>query len=257
MNERKPFLMHTKHELDALRTIKISEEFKLNHWIYGSGYEYRRIDEIARNKPTIILSLDFPSIPDISNPYQELSYTTSELKHWDMAPDNPGIISQYEIPFIFTSHLSSTKEFRKNLIRSVQRNLSKMSALSALTITPAQMMGMENKLGKIQSGYIANLTITDGDYFENGSKVVSVWIEGREYPVKPKYEIDISGRWNFQFENKRHEMILSKKNDSYDGKFIIGNDEFDFEKIKVEGTFVSWQVKMDSSRKYTRFIIES
>ena len=85
----KPFLFETNHELTALRSFNLANEFKLNCWIKGSGYEYRRIKEIASAKPFIILPLNFPVTPDISDPHQALSYSTAELKHWEMAPDNP------------------------------------------------------------------------------------------------------------------------------------------------------------------------
>ena len=75
----KPFIFESNHELTILRSFNISDEFHLNSWIKGSGYEYRRISEIAAVNPFIILPLDFPVTPDLSAPYQALSYSTSEL----------------------------------------------------------------------------------------------------------------------------------------------------------------------------------
>ena len=50
-----PFIFESNHELSVLRSFNIIEEFLLNAWIKGSGYEYRRISEIASVKPFIIL----------------------------------------------------------------------------------------------------------------------------------------------------------------------------------------------------------
>ena len=36
------------------------------------------------------------------------------------------------------------------------------------------MMGLGNQLGKIEKGYIANLTVVDGNYFDVKSKVISI-----------------------------------------------------------------------------------
>ena len=157
MNTNAPFCFETGHELAALRVDKIAEEFDFNYSLKGSGYEYRRVLEIAAESPFIILPLNFPVTPDISDPYQALSYSTSELKHWDMAPDNPAILSDHGIPIALTSHDLDGKEFRKNLSRSVNRGLSETHALGALTTVPAEQMGKSNQLGKIMPGFLANL----------------------------------------------------------------------------------------------------
>ncbi len=46
LNSNKPFCFETKQELMALRVKKLSDEFGLNFWLKGSGYEYRRLNEI-------------------------------------------------------------------------------------------------------------------------------------------------------------------------------------------------------------------
>ena len=97
-----PFIFETNHELTILRSFNIADEFQLNMWLKGSGYEYRRVSEIAAENPFIILPLNFPVTPDISDPYQALSYSTSELKHWDMAPDNPAVLIDNNIAIALT-----------------------------------------------------------------------------------------------------------------------------------------------------------
>ena len=112
INGHKPFIFKTNHELDALRSIGIAGEFQLQPWLHGSGYEYRRISEIAEKQPFFILPIDFPITPDISHPYQELQYSTAELKHWDIAPDNPVILIEHNIDIAFTSQGLKEKKFK-------------------------------------------------------------------------------------------------------------------------------------------------
>ena len=76
-----PFLFNTKHELSILRSLDIGLEFKLNTWILGNGYEYRRIDEIIKHNPFMIIPINYPTNPDLNDPYQALNYSTVELKH--------------------------------------------------------------------------------------------------------------------------------------------------------------------------------
>ncbi|SVC76226.1 uncharacterized protein METZ01_LOCUS329080, partial [marine metagenome] len=253
LDNNKPFVIETDNELAALRSFNIAEEFNLNCWLLGSGYEYRRINEIAEKKPFIILPLDFPSTPDMSNPYQELRYSTSELKHWDMAPDNPAVLLENDISFAITSHRLEGKEFRKNLNKSVERSLSTSSALADLTTEPAKMMGMENKLGKIKRGYLANLTILDGDYFDDASEIISIWVGGKEYPVQPKYDVSIEGNWKLAIGDKSYRLELKKKSKKYSGTILQDTTEFKLSKLKVKGRFISWQVQWDSTTTANRF----
>ena len=203
-----PFLFSTKHELSILRSLDIGLEFKLNTWILGNGYEYRRIDEIIKHNPFMIIPVNYPTNPDLNDPYQALNYSTAELKHWDIAPDNIIILSENNIDFAITSHNSENNDFRKNLNRSIDRGLSIQKALQALTEIPALKLGLENQIGRIEKGFIANLTVVNGNYFDSKTKVLSTWIGGVEYPTIPKYKIDISGNLSMNIGDQQYELTI-------------------------------------------------
>ena len=48
-------------------------------------------------------------------------------------------------------------------------------------------------------------------------------------------------------------MEINKQKQGYVGKFIIDKEEIKFNKLKVEGPFIKWQVKLDSSKVASRF----
>ncbi|GIS54385.1 hypothetical protein Ct9H90mP29_14270 [bacterium] len=50
----------TKEEHGALRSLKIAEEFNLNPWLLGSGYEYRRLKESLNSIHSLFFHLFFP-----------------------------------------------------------------------------------------------------------------------------------------------------------------------------------------------------
>ena len=253
MEKNKPFIFDTKHELSILRSIQLGKEFDLNIWIKGSGYEYRRINNIKDSNPYIIVPLDYPLNPDLKDPYQALNYTTAELKHWDLAPDNIIVLSEKKIDYSITSYGIDKKDFRKNLKRSIDRGLLEEDALKALTETPANMMGLGNQLGKIEKGYIANLTVVDGNYFDVKSKVISNWISGQEYRVQPKYVVDIEGKWSIDIGAKNYILELSSNNLKFTGKLLKDSTEYTLNKLKVDGRFISWQIKWDDNEIESRF----
>ena len=258
---RKPILFVTKEEHGALRSLKIADEFNLNPWILGSGYEYRRLNLIAELNPFIIFPLDFPAKPKVKDPYLALQYSTEQLKHWDMAPDNILKVFEKGLRFSLTSGtLKNKKEFRVNLQRIIDRGLPKSVALSALTTFPAEAMGVEKTMGKIQPGYIANLVITDGDYFNTKSRVTSLWINGEELFVADRHKVSVEGDWELEISGKSYDLAFqtshSKKGDNTvkvapigKGKLkgIIKNKDLDINLSEIEIYNTTVEFKADGS----------
>ncbi len=192
--KKQPFIFRTGNELYIDRSSNIADEFGLNLWIKGNGYEYRRIDEMPAS--FMIVPMDFPAKPEVADPHNALQYSTEQLKHWDMAPDNAAKLANAGFTFALTSAgLKNISDFRKNLSRAVQRGFSEADALAALTTHPAKEMGQSKRLGKVAPGYIGNLIITDGNYFDGKSTVNAVWIDGNEYEVSPDPIVDATGDW--------------------------------------------------------------
>ena len=71
------------------------------------------------------------------------------------------------------------------------------------------------------------LLITDNDYFDKDSKILSVWIDGEEYIITKTPTIDISGQW--MLEDSSYKAIIKNENN----KFKI-NLEIDTTKISVK-----------------------
>ena len=66
--------------------------------------------------------------------------------------------------------------------------LPKDEALKAVTLYPAQVMGVQDKLGSIEVGKMANIVVTDGDLLEAKSKTRFLFIDGRQVPLTSKHE---------------------------------------------------------------------
>jgi len=64
--------------------------------------------------------------------------------------------------------------------------LPKDEALKAITLYPAQILGVGDKLGSIDAGKIADLVVTDGDPLEITTHVEQVWIAGRPVSMETR-----------------------------------------------------------------------
>jgi imidazolonepropionase-like amidohydrolase len=65
--------------------------------------------------------------------------------------------------------------------------LSKDDALKSVTLWPAQIFGVGDKLGSIEVGKIANVVVTDGDMLEAKTNTKYLFIDGRLVPLDNKH----------------------------------------------------------------------
>jgi len=247
---RQPFVFRTGNELYIDRSSNIAEEFELNLWIMGNGYEYRRIEEMPAS--FMIVPLNFPAKPEVADPQNALQYSTEQLKHWDMAPDNAAKLADAGFQFALTSaELKDKKDFRKNLSPAVNRGLDESAALAALTTNPAKEFGQAKRLGKVAPGFIANLVVTDGNYFDKKSKVQSVWIDGNEYEVAPDPLVDAAGDWTL-IEGS-NSWTLSVKADG--GSLNVDEKKLKLANYKLDQDRISFSVNADTilQKGVTRF----
>ena len=72
-----------------------------------------------------------------------------------------------------------------DLVGAFLPSMRETDALAALTTVPASFCRVSDRLGTIEKGKIANLTVVDGgSYFDPENKVREVWIDGRIFPVE-------------------------------------------------------------------------
>jgi imidazolonepropionase-like amidohydrolase len=217
---KQPTVFEAGDELELLRALRISDEFKLKTLLLGNGYEYRVRKALAATKTPIILPLDFPKAPEIERPEQALEYELDELQHWDRAPSNPARLAEAGIPIAFTTERleKPEKEFWSRIRLAVRRGLSKDAALAALTTTPAEMFGVADRLGTIAPGRIANLVVANGDLFSGETKVLTTWVDGYFYHTDSANERDPRGTWEIASEGKTLPLTVEGELDKLEVK---------------------------------------
>ena len=52
-------------------------------------------------------------------------------------------------------------------------------ALKSITLWPAEILGVEEKVGSLENGKLATLIIADGDIFDTATNVTHAWVQGR------------------------------------------------------------------------------
>jgi len=83
---------------------------------------------------------------------------------------------------------AAIETFRFDVARLIGSGLSPEEALKAVTITPAQILGVDWRIGSLEEGKDADIVLLDGDLFDPQAHIESVFIAGEKVytrEVKP------------------------------------------------------------------------
>ena len=176
------FSVNTQREIE--RALDLAKEFGLKPVIVGGQEAHLVIDRLKAENVPVLYSLSFSQpgqggggrggrgggSDDSPEPLRMIRQRVQE-------PKTPGDLQRAGVTFALQQGGNGFAQFLPNLQRVVAGGLSKDEALRALTITPANILGVSDRLGTIEVGKIANLTITRGDLFEGG-RVAHLLVDG-------------------------------------------------------------------------------
>lgn len=249
-----PQFFEAKDKYSVLRAARIADEFGFKYIIKGGGDEYQRVDEIKSTGAQVILPVNFPEPYDVSDPYDALNISLREMKHWELAPFNPLRMQQAGIEFSFTaSELKERKDFFKNIRKAIECGLSEEQALKACTFSPAAAAGMENELGALKKGMIANFLITSKKLFDKDNVIYENWVQGKRYTVKSEGPKDIRGNYELLISGfKPFPMTVS-------GEISAPQISLTEDTTKITAQFSFWlnqySIQFESKRPATKGII--
>ena len=204
LNSNELFLVPANNDIQILRALRLIDEWKLRAAIYGGQQSYLMADAIAAKKLPVLVSLKWPEGEKDADP--EDKPDLRELQFRDRAPSAPAALQKVGVKFAFYSDgISSPKDILKNAKKSIDAGLSSDAALRAFTLSAAEIFGVEDRLGSIDVGKIANLIVTDGDLFSEKTKIKIVFVDGRHFevrePEKPKEspKANLTGKWTLKY----------------------------------------------------------
>lgn len=204
-------VFETDDVLDTLRDARLVKEFKLKAALVGNGEEYKRLDDVKAIALPILLPLAFPKAPKpdgAKDPNVELE----DLRHWDAAPDNPKKLLDAGLEVAFTSYrLDDPKKIYESLAKSIKRGLTAEQALAGVTTSPARFLGLQDRVGTVEAGKLANLVVVEGDLFVDKPKIREVWVEGKRYEIKESKaaEVEPAGTWELTVKTAEGQDIAS------------------------------------------------
>jgi len=197
-------LIPANNSIQLRRALELVDRWKVNGAIYGGQMAYEVAPEIAAKKLHVLVNLKWPEAEKDADPEDKASLRT--LRFRDRAPSSPAALAKAGVKFAFYSGgITAPKDALKAAKKAIDAGLPADAALRALTLSAAEIFGVADRLGSLENGKIANLVVTDGDLFEEKTKIKMVFVDGRKFevhePDKPKDppKGDISGKWKLSY----------------------------------------------------------
>lgn len=169
LNREIPVRIHANRLKDIMAAIKFAESYNLNFILDHCVEGYKIADLLAEKNVPVVVHSNFLG-PKL---FEETRGFTEKYA---------GILSDQGVKIAFQSDgVIGGKILKFSLINAAiyaSYGMKKEEALKALTIYPAQIFGVSDRIGSIEEGKDADLVILDGDPFNVFTKVMAVLIDG-------------------------------------------------------------------------------
>ncbi len=184
-----PVVMEANSEREIRRALGLAREFGLSAMISGGSEAWKVADELKAANVPVLLEINFPRrSASRANASRGRGAAANDSTPEPMRvlrdrvdqPKGPGRLAAAGVRFAFAAG-GGFPEFLANLRRAVDGGLAKEHALRAVTLEPATLFGVADRLGSIEVGKIANLTVVHGDLFDAEGKVSQVFVDGQPF----------------------------------------------------------------------------
>jgi imidazolonepropionase-like amidohydrolase len=162
-----PLLVIADRARDIRNAVEFCDKQKLK-MILAGGEEAYKVKDLLRSK----------NIPVILRPM--LSLPNEEDDPYDRLLSQPAELSQSGVKFAIASFDNSfARRLGQNAANAVAHGLPYEEALKAVTLYPAQILGLADQVGTLETGKIANIIVTNGDPLELTTDVKYLFIKGQ------------------------------------------------------------------------------
>ena len=155
------------HRMDDIRTaIRLSEEFGYRLVLDHATEAWRIADEIAER-----------GIPCAVGPLYSSRYKREINRR---TPATPGILNEAGIPvaIITDSPVNEVHTLRDLVILAIREGLPEDEALPMVTINPARILEVDDRVGSLEPGKDADFLVFESDPWDGRSKVAATYIDG-------------------------------------------------------------------------------
>lgn len=175
-----PLMIHANGQREIRAALKWSESHtRLRVVIVGGRDAWMFADELAKRKIAVIYSEVF-TLPSRGSDAYDVQFTA------------PGVLHKAGVTIAISEGLDkASASGQRNLpyiaAQAAAFGLPSDAALASITLVPAQLHGLGDKLGSIEPGKDASLFASTGDILDIRSIVKHLWISGVEQSLESRH----------------------------------------------------------------------
>ena len=185
--ESKRILLPANRVVEMDRMLRFAAELKQPAILYGMREAYRAEAALLLKKygSPVLVSMHWNEAP--RDPDPEADRTMRSLENIDQGPAAPALLQNAGVPFaLYSDGLDQPRDLQRAVKKAIDAGLARPDAIRALTLSPAEIYGVADRMGSIEVGKIANLVVTKGDLFDDHTQIQMIFVDGKQYKPAPE-----------------------------------------------------------------------
>ena len=176
-----PIYVHANEVRQIEAAVHWSKRQDVNIIIVGGKDAWRTTNLLRKNKVPVI----YESVTALPN---------RRYEDYDQAYKGPALLHEAGVQFCIASSGSAGGAYRvRNLpnqaAMAAAYGLPKDEALRSITLSAAEILGIDKQLGSLESGKDATLFISNGDALEIRTNVLQAYIQGRKVDMGDRHKM--------------------------------------------------------------------
>jgi imidazolonepropionase-like amidohydrolase len=174
MRGQRPAIIAANHFREIRAAVELAEEFGLKLLIAG-GADAWKVAGLLKNKNVGVLYGAVHALPRSDDDPYDVSFSTPEA------------LRRAGVRFaIVTGSNWDVRNLPYQAAMAAAYGLEREDALKAISLWPAELLGISDKVGSIEAGKFANLLVSRGDPLDIRSELRHIFIEGKEVPMESR-----------------------------------------------------------------------
>jgi imidazolonepropionase-like amidohydrolase len=172
-----PVLITAGTRVDIRNAVEFARQENLNYILVGAVEAWKVVDFLKQNNVRVILGPS-QTMPLGEDDPADAVYRTAALLHARGVPFAIATVGASGATYAETHYLP----YQAGL--AVAYGLPYEAGLRSITLTPAEFLGIADKVGSIEKGKKANLAVADGDILECTTRIKHLFINGKPAPLE-------------------------------------------------------------------------
>jgi imidazolonepropionase-like amidohydrolase len=179
---RLPLVVNVDREADIDAAMRIAREFNIKLIIGGGAEAWMMADRLAA-----------AHIPVLTGAMNNIPSGFASL---GQRQENAALLNKAGVPVALIGNSGggdeeafNVRNLKQEAGNAVAYGLAWENALRAVTLTPAEVFGVSDRVGSLQPGREANVVVWSGDPFEFSTRAEHVFVRGREYHDKTRQDL--------------------------------------------------------------------